>query len=123
MEDTQIRAELSSLLCLHNVCAYLASQTPPPFSHRTYVNIDYPAVIGYGLAGMMRRVLLWPTKMLYPENLPITTVLETLHKDKAGNKKRMKVFWILFACLLVWEIVPEVRIFFVHSYDQISDLI
>jgi hypothetical protein len=64
-------------------------------------------LIGYGLAGMMRRVLLWPTKMLYPENLPITTVLETLHKDKAGNKKRMKVFWILFACLLVWEIVPE----------------
>jgi len=61
--------------------------------------------------------------MLYPENLPITTVLETLHKDKAGNKKRMKVFWILFACLLVWEIVPEVSIFFVHSYDQISDLI
>jgi hypothetical protein len=35
----------------------------------------------------------------------------------------MKVFWILFACLLVWEIVPEVSIFFIHSYDQISDLI
>ncbi len=66
-------------------------------------------VIGYGMAGMMRRTLLWPTKMLYPENLPITTVLETLHQDKAGNRKRMKVFWIIFACLLVWEIVPEVR--------------
>ena len=59
------------------------------------------------MAGMMRRVLLWPTKMLYPENLPITTVLETLHRDKAGNKKRMKVFWMIFAGLLVWEIVPE----------------
>jgi len=64
-------------------------------------------LIGYGMAGMMRRTLLWPTKMLYPENLPITTVLETLHQDKAGNRKRMKVFWIIFACLLVWEIVPE----------------
>ena len=77
---------------------------------RNYVDTDRPAVIGYGLAGMMRRVLLWPTKMLYPENLPITTVLETLHRDKAGNKKRMKVFWMIFATLLVWEIVPEVGI-------------
>jgi hypothetical protein len=123
MEDIQIRAELSSSLWLHSVCAHRSSQILRLYLYRTYVNTDYPAVIGYGLAGMMRRVLLWPTKMLYPENLPITTVLETLHKDKAGNKKRMKVFWILFACLLVWEIVPEVSIFFIHSYDQISDLI
>ncbi|RDW63662.1 hypothetical protein BP6252_11207 [Coleophoma cylindrospora] len=64
-------------------------------------------LIGYGLAGMMRRTLLWPTKMLYPENLPITTVLETLHRDKAGSRKRMKVFWIIFSILLVWELIPE----------------
>lgn len=64
-------------------------------------------LIGYGMAGMMRRTLLWPTKMLYPENLPISTVLETLHKDKAGSKKRMRVFWIIFTTLLVWEIFPE----------------
>ncbi|RDW59135.1 hypothetical protein BP5796_12059 [Coleophoma crateriformis] len=64
-------------------------------------------LIGYGLAGMMRKVLLWPTKMLYPENLPITTVLETLHRDKSGNRKRMKVFWIIFTILLVWELIPE----------------
>jgi hypothetical protein len=123
MEDTQIRAQLSSSLWLHNVCAHLSSQILPLYFYKTYANTDYPAVIGYGLAGMMRRVLLWPTKMLYPENLPITTVLETLHKDKAGNKKRMKVFWIIFACLLVWEIVPEVSIVSVHSCDEISDRI
>ncbi|CZR52285.1 related to peptide transporter [Phialocephala subalpina] len=64
-------------------------------------------LVGYGLAGMMRGTLLWPTKMLYPANLPITTVLETLHKDRAGNQKRMKVFWIIFACLFFWTIVPE----------------
>lgn len=65
-------------------------------------------LIGYGMAGMMRRTLLWPTKMLYPANLPITTVLETLHRDKAGNKKRMKWFWIIFVALMIWELVPEV---------------
>lgn len=65
-------------------------------------------LIGYGIAGMMRSSLLWPTKMLYPANLPVTTVLETLHKERASNKKRMKVFWIIFFVLLVWELLPEV---------------
>lgn len=64
-------------------------------------------LIGYGVAGMMRSSLLWPTKMLYPANLPITTVLETLHKERATNKKRMKVFWIIFFAILVWELLPE----------------
>ncbi|KAM3084106.1 hypothetical protein ACMFMG_001788 [Clarireedia jacksonii] len=64
-------------------------------------------LIGYGIAGMMRNTLLWPTKMLYPANLPVTTVLETLHRDRESNKKRMKVFWILFFALLVWELLPE----------------
>ena len=70
---------------------------------------------------MMRRTLLWPTKMLYPENLPISTVLETLHKDRAGNRKRMKVFWMIFATLLVWEIFPEVRHLFMYEKDLLSD--
>jgi OPT family oligopeptide transporter len=64
-------------------------------------------LIGYGMAGMMRGTLLWKTDMFYPENLPVTTVLETLHRDKSNNHKRFKVFWIVFCCLLVWTIVPE----------------
>jgi hypothetical protein len=66
-------------------------------------------LIGYGIAGMMRSTLLWPTKMLYPANLPITTVLETLHRDKSETKKRLKVFWIIFVALFCWEWLPEVR--------------
>lgn len=64
-------------------------------------------LIGYGLAGMMRGTLLWPTKMLYPANLPITTVLETLHQDKETNRYRMKIFWIIFGVMFCWTIVPE----------------
>jgi hypothetical protein len=56
---------------------------------------------------MMRSTLLWPTKMLYPANLPITTVLETLHRDKSETKKRLRVFWIIFAALFFWEFLPE----------------
>jgi hypothetical protein len=109
MEDTRIKAELSSSLCPRNVCACLSSRIPHLSVCTTNMNTNRFTVIGYGMAGMMRRTLLWPTKMLYPENLPISTVLETLHRDKAGNRKRMKVFWIIFTTLLVWEIVPEVR--------------
>ncbi|EGO56086.1 hypothetical protein NEUTE1DRAFT_64387 [Neurospora tetrasperma FGSC 2508] len=64
-------------------------------------------LIGYGAAGMMRSVLLYPTKMLYPANLPITTVMETLHKPKAETAKRFKVFWIIFVAIFCWEWFPE----------------
>ncbi|KAI8648228.1 hypothetical protein NCS57_01490700 [Fusarium keratoplasticum] len=64
-------------------------------------------LIGYGIAGMMRTVLLYPTKMLYPANLPITTVMETLHKPKSETRKRFQVFWIIFVAIFVWEWFPE----------------
>ena len=65
-------------------------------------------LIGYGIAGMMRNVLLYPTKMLYPANLPITTVMETLHKPKSETRKRFQVFWIVFVGIFFWEWFPEV---------------
>ncbi|KAJ4128826.1 hypothetical protein NW768_007345 [Fusarium equiseti] len=64
-------------------------------------------LIGYGIAGMMRNVLLYPTKMLYPANLPITTVMETLHKPKSETRKRFQVFWIVFVGIFFWEWFPE----------------
>ncbi|KAM5354772.1 hypothetical protein ACJ41O_001418 [Fusarium nematophilum] len=64
-------------------------------------------LIGYGIAGMMRSVLLFPTKMLYPANLPITTVMETLHKPKSETRKRFQVFWIVFVAIFCWEWFPE----------------
>lgn len=65
-------------------------------------------LIGYGVAGMMRNVLVNPTKMLYPINLPITTVMETLHKPKSETRQRFKVFWLVFAAIFCWEWFPEV---------------
>lgn len=66
-------------------------------------------LIGYGVAGMMRNVLVNPTSMMYPINLPITTVMETLHKPKAETKQRFKIFWIVFVGIFCWEWFPEVR--------------
>lgn len=64
-------------------------------------------LLGYGVAGLMRPTLVYPTKMLYPINLPLTTLLETLHRDKAETKARLRLFYILFVALFIWEIFPE----------------
>jgi OPT oligopeptide transporter protein len=64
-------------------------------------------LIGFGLAGLLRDILVYPTHMLWPMNLPITSLLESLHKDKAVAKARLKIFYIVFFTFLVWEIFPE----------------
>ena len=65
-------------------------------------------LIGFGLAGLLRDILVYPTYMLWPMNLPITSLLESLHKDKAVAKARLKIFYIVFFTLFVWEVFPEV---------------
>lgn len=64
-------------------------------------------LIGFGIAGLLREVLVYPTRMVWPINLPVATLLETLHRDKAETKRRLKVFYIVFACIFVWEAFPE----------------
>lgn len=64
-------------------------------------------LIGFGIAGLLRDVLVYPTRMLWPYNLPIATLLETLHRDKRETKRRLKVFYIVFFTLFVWEAFPE----------------
>src|ERR1700712_1294830 len=64
-------------------------------------------LIGFGIAGLLRQILVYPTHMLWPMNLPITSLLESLHKDKKVAKARLKIFYIVFFTFLVWEIFPE----------------
>lgn len=64
-------------------------------------------LIGYGLAGLLREVLVYPSHMLWPMNIPVTSLLETLHRDKAETRARLKLFYIVFFFMLVWEIFPE----------------
>lgn len=45
--------------------------------------------------------------MLWPINLPVATLLETLHRDKRETKRKLKVFYIIFIVIFVWEAFPE----------------
>jgi hypothetical protein len=64
-------------------------------------------LLGFGVAGLLREIVVHPTKMLWPMTLPVTTLLETIHRDKANTKRRMRVWYIVFFCFFAWTIVPE----------------
>ncbi|WEW58023.1 hypothetical protein PRK78_003490 [Emydomyces testavorans] len=63
--------------------------------------------LGYGFAGLLRRALVYPTKMFWPSLLPMNTLLETLHRDRKETKSRLRLFYWVFAGIFVWECFPE----------------
>ena len=110
--------EHAAIVILASASANAAVSTEILAAQRLYYGMDpSPAaaiflvissqLIGYGFAGLLRRILVWPTKMLWPINLPVNTLLETLHRDKKETKSRLKLFYIVFAVMFVWEIFPE----------------
>lgn len=44
-------------------------------------------LLGYGIADLMRRTLVLPKRMLWPVNLPVSSMLETLHRPKQRRGK------------------------------------
>ena len=64
-------------------------------------------LLGYGIAGLMCRTLVYSKRMLWPVNLPVSNMLETLHRPKAETRKGLKVFGIVFAGIFCWEIILE----------------
>jgi hypothetical protein len=64
-------------------------------------------MLGYGIAGLLRRTLIYPSKMLYPTNLPTASLLENLHREQSKSKKKMRVFHIAFVVLFVWQTMPQ----------------
>ncbi|KAF8169760.1 OPT oligopeptide transporter protein-domain-containing protein [Pholiota molesta] len=64
-------------------------------------------LLGYGIGGLFRNVLLYPSKMLYPRVLPLVSMLEVLFKDASAAKKKFRLFWIAFFGIFIWELFPE----------------
>jgi OPT family small oligopeptide transporter len=64
-------------------------------------------LLGYGIGGLLRPVLLYPSKMLYPGVLPLVSMFDALFKDAAGAQRKLKLFWIAFFCIFFWEMLPE----------------
>ncbi|ORY26993.1 OPT oligopeptide transporter protein-domain-containing protein [Naematelia encephala] len=62
--------------------------------------------IGYSICGVLQSSLIYPTYALWPANLPTISLLQSMHYGGMLNKKRMRFFWIVFAAIFCWEIIP-----------------
>jgi len=66
-------------------------------------------LIGYGMAGIMRTFLVYPTFAVYPQVMPTVQLFEALHRGDGmmAQSKRKKFFWSVFFAIFVWEWFPE----------------
>ncbi|KAG1756630.1 OPT oligopeptide transporter protein-domain-containing protein [Suillus paluster] len=64
-------------------------------------------LLGYGIGGMMRGILLYPSKMLYPGVLPLLSMFDALYRDGSEARRKLKVFYVVFAAIFIWEMFPE----------------
>lgn len=57
----------------------------------------------------MRVFLVYPTFALYPHIVPTVQLFDALHRGKEAvlQQKRLKVFWLVFVGIFVWEWFPE----------------
>ncbi|KAI0365212.1 OPT oligopeptide transporter [Pilatotrama ljubarskyi] len=66
-------------------------------------------LIGYGLAGLARDFLVYPTWALYPFIMPQVQLFDAMHRGKGifQQRKRRVFFWSVLVGIFVWEWFPE----------------
>ncbi|EPQ27337.1 uncharacterized protein PFL1_05259 [Pseudozyma flocculosa PF-1] len=66
-------------------------------------------LIGFGLAGICRRFLVWPASMIWPQNLVAATILNTFHAEEDGadgSMTRFRFFTIASIAAFFFYFVP-----------------
>ncbi|KAF6767638.1 Oligopeptide transporter, OPT superfamily [Kalmanozyma brasiliensis GHG001] len=65
-------------------------------------------LMGYGLAGLCRPILVYPSEMVYWTTLPLVDLFQAFHWEEKGRRtsKRIRVFWYSFAGMGLYEILP-----------------
>lgn len=80
--------------------------------------------MGFGLAGVMRRFLVWPAAMVWPATLIFTTVMHTLHDHSPADPSltngwrigRYKFFLIAAGSIFCYEWIPQVMAQFLQLF-------
>ncbi|KID93813.1 oligopeptide transporter OPT-like protein, partial [Metarhizium majus ARSEF 297] len=80
--------------------------------------------MGFGIAGVARRFLVWPASMVWPANLVTCTVMHSLHKhvpsDPASTNgwqiSRYRFFIIVSLVTFVYQWIPEVFATFLQYF-------
>lgn len=68
--------------------------------------------LGYCIAGLVRRVLVYPASMIWPSNLVTSTFLTNIHLNinhiaDGWTISRLRFFSIVLICSLVWTFLPS----------------
>ncbi|KAF8124327.1 OPT oligopeptide transporter protein-domain-containing protein [Boletus edulis] len=64
-------------------------------------------LLGYGIGGVLRPILLYPSKMLYPGVLPLISMFDAFFRDGSTARRKLKAFYIVFGAIFIWELFPE----------------
>ncbi|KAH8822770.1 OPT oligopeptide transporter protein-domain-containing protein [Flagelloscypha sp. PMI_526] len=64
-------------------------------------------MIGYGVAGLLRNLLVYPGHAFYPKNISLVNLLQSLHFGGALNAEKRKFFWLVFLAIFLWEPFPQ----------------
>ncbi|TRM65022.1 OPT oligopeptide transporter protein-domain-containing protein [Schizophyllum amplum] len=64
-------------------------------------------MIGYGVAGLLRTFLVYPTYAFFPTYISVVNLLQSLHFHGSLNAKKRRFFWIVFAGIFFWEWIPQ----------------
>ncbi|GAA5998997.1 hypothetical protein JCM5350_004400, partial [Sporobolomyces pararoseus] len=66
-------------------------------------------MVGFGVAGLCRRFLVWPAAMIWPQNLVYCTLLNTLHaedEDDGQGISRFRFFLYVIVGAFAWYWLP-----------------
>ncbi|KAF9126693.1 hypothetical protein BGW39_006440 [Mortierella sp. 14UC] len=70
--------------------------------------------VGYGMAGMLRKYLVYPAEMIWWSNLVQVVFYNTMHNTDEFKRirlvrgwTRMKFFWVVAACCFVYQLLPQ----------------
>ncbi|KAA1466657.1 OPT superfamily oligopeptide transporter [Dentipellis sp. KUC8613] len=75
------------------------------------------AVFGYGIVGLLRPLTVYPSEMVYWANMPTVSIFQALHFDTAGNVKRVRIFWLAFTVMFIYEIIPSYIFPFLNGFS------
>ncbi|KAG6331947.1 hypothetical protein ID866_7144 [Astraeus odoratus] len=64
-------------------------------------------LLGYGIGGMMRSILVHPSKMLYPTTIPMISMLDAFFQDGKAAQRRLRIFYMTFIGIFIWELFPQ----------------
>ncbi|RIB14300.1 oligopeptide transporter 6-like protein [Gigaspora rosea] len=64
-------------------------------------------MLGYGLAGFLRKHLVRPINMIWPQALVFSTLYNTLHGNSTETRDRIRFFYIAFISIFAWQFVPQ----------------